>query len=129
MARQLLDAVSPASRDGGGAASNGGRGSDASNHAGGRPAAEGTAAPHEAEADAAVGRRQAAAWRHWAGALPRSVPLAFAHASEAELRRIGDEALTTEALAVRRLMLDSHEVGFCPSHRSPQMLQVSRLLF
>lgn len=56
--------------------------------------------------------RQEEAWRHWAAALPRSVPLAFAHASGAELRGVGDEGLADEALAVRQLMLDSYAVSF-----------------
>ena len=85
MARMLLDAAIPPS-----------------------PAPEAAAAP-----DAAAGTQhgqQQAARQHWVAALPEHVPLAFAHASEAELRGIGDEGLVSEALAVRQLMLDIFEV-------------------
>jgi hypothetical protein len=54
--------------------------------------------------------QQQAAWQHWVAALPEHVPLAFAHASEAELRGIRDEGLVSEALGVQQLMLDSFEV-------------------
>jgi hypothetical protein len=76
-------------------------------------AAPGFAAAAAAAQDTAAGTQQAwqhAARRHWAAALPERVPLTFAHASEAQLRGVGDEGLADEALAVRQLMLDSHEV-------------------
>ena len=72
------------------------------------PEAAGTAP--DAAASARHSQQQAAR-QHWATALPEHVPLAFAHASEAELRGIGDQELVNEALGVRQLLLDSFEVG------------------
>lgn len=85
MARMVLDAATPPS-----------------------VAPEAAAAP-----DTAAGTQhdqQQAARQHWVAALPEHVPLAFAYASEAELRGVGDEGLVNEALGVRQLMLDSFEV-------------------
>lgn len=85
---------------------------DATNPAGANPEPQTTTAA----ASDASGMNQhswhAEARRHWGAALPDLVPLAFAHASEADLRGVGDENLAEEALAVRELMLDSSEVRF-----------------
>lgn len=121
MARMLLDAVgppAPAPQQATAAASQGrdpaeqeGPAGLSQSFAGSEAAASGSTDSSSADQQHS---RQAEAWRHWGAALPSHVPIAFAHASEAELRGVGEEGLAAEALAVRRLMLDSHQVSSIP---------------
>ena len=104
MARQLLDVAMAASA--------------AENPAGSRDSAAPDAklwqqqhAAAEGPASATVTPAQLRVWRHWAAALPPFVPLAFAHASEAEILALGDGDLAQEALAVQDLMLSSFQAS------------------